>query len=167
MKKYLLFAICLILALSSCKKGSNIPANTISATVDGVNESFNTGPVALLGSSVQLNSSLSISGSNGSGTNSDRIAITIESNSTITKGTYTNGGTNNSGLTSIVYNKAPFSLTNPNIYTTDVNGNYPTTVTITSISSTSIQGTFSGTLLFSNGTTTKTITDGKFNLSLK
>jgi hypothetical protein len=168
MKKLLLFTICVTLAFSSCKKSSSdIPANTISATVDGVDESFNTSPIAELGTAISLNSNLLISGSNGSGTSSDSMGITIESNNTIVKGSYTNASTNNSSYVSVLYNKAPFSLSNPNIYSTDINGTYPTTVTITSMSSTNIQGTFSGKLLFKDGTTVKNVTNGKFNLTIK
>jgi hypothetical protein len=165
MKKILLFTICVTLAFSSCKKSSSdIPANTISATIDGVDESFNSNPIAELGTAIRLNSNLLISGSNGSGTGSDSMAITIESNNTIVKGNYINTG---SDFISVLYNKGPFSLSNPNTYSTDINGTYPTTVTITSMSSTNIQGTFSGKLLFKDGTTVKNVTNGKFNLTIK
>jgi hypothetical protein len=165
MKKILLFTICIALAFSSCKKSSSdVPANTISATIDGVDESFNTNPIAELGTAIRLNSNLLISGGNGSGTGSDSMAITIESNNTIVKGSYTNAG---SDFISVLYNNGPFSLANPTYYTTDVTGVYPTTVVITSMSSTNIQGTFSGKLLFNKGTTVKTVTNGKFNLTIK
>jgi hypothetical protein len=167
MKKPLLITICILLAFSSCKKSSDVPANTISATIDGVDESFNTNQSARLGSSIDLNSNLLISGSSASGTGADGIGITIESNSTIVKGSYNNAGTNNSGFTSILYSKGPSLLIDPNIYTTDVNGNYPTTITITSMSNTNIQGTFSGQLLFKDGKTVKSVTNGKFNLDIK
>jgi hypothetical protein len=168
MKKLLLFTICVTLTFSSCKKSSSdIPANTISATVDGVDESFNTNPIAELGTAISLNSNLIISGSNGSGTGSDSMGITIESNNTIIKGSYTNASANNSSYVSVLYNKGPFSPSNPTVYSTDVNGDYPTTVTITSMSSTNIQGTFSGKLLLSDGTTIKNVTNGKFNLTIK
>ncbi|WP_426671551.1 hypothetical protein ACPPVU_09960 [Mucilaginibacter sp. McL0603] len=168
MKKLLLFTICVTLAFSSCKKSSSdIPVNTISATIDGVDESFNTNPIAELGTAISLNSNLIISGGNGSGTGSDSMAITIESNNTLAKGSYTNASTNNSSYVSVLYNKGPFSLAHPSYYTTDVNGAYPTTVTITSMSSTNIQGTFSGKLLFTDGTTVKNVTNGKFNLTIK
>jgi len=47
-----------------------------------------------------------------------------------------------------------------------VNGNYLTTVKITSINSTNIQGTFTAQLLYTDGKTVKTVTDGKFNVKL-
>lgn len=168
MKKSLLFAIYILIVLASCKKNSSdAPANTISATIDGVTESFNTNAVAQIGTGVRLNSNLSITGTNGSATGSDGMSITINSNNTIAKGNYTNSGNNNSGFTSILYSKGPFSFINPIIYVTDVNGTYPSTVTITSISSTNIQGTFSGNLVFRDGKTIKSVTDGKFNVNIK
>jgi len=168
MKKPLFITICLLLAFTSCKKNSSdAPANTISATIDGVVESFNTGGGAQLGTAVQLNSNLVITGANGVAAGSDVMSITISSNTSIAEGVYTNSGANNAGFTSILYSKGPFSLTNPNIYATDVNGTHLTTVTITSLSSTNIKGTFSGQLLLNGGSTVKAVTNGKFNLSIK
>ena len=166
MKKPLLIAICILLAFTSCKKSSDVPANTISATVDGVDESFNTNTNAQLGTAIALNSVLNIAGSSASGTGADIIGMTIESNGTIVKGSYSNSAVNNSTFTSMLYTKGPFLLSDPNIYSSGVNGNYPTTITITSMINTNIQGTFSGKLLFKDGTTVKSVTNGKFNLDI-
>ena len=110
MKTPLLIIICILLAFSSCKKSSDVPVNTISATIDGVDESFNTNPNAQLGTAIALNSVLNIAGNSASGTGADNIGITIESNSTIVKGSYTNAGTNNSGYINALQQR-PF-LTN-------------------------------------------------------
>jgi len=167
MKKTLLLALFIIVSISACKKSASVaPANTLSATFNGVTESFNTNLFGQNGSGVTLNSSLSILGANGSASGSDVLSITLTTNNTITTGTYTNAPNSNDGFVSIVYNVGPFSLVNPNTYTSDVNGNYLTTVKITSINSTNIQGTFTAQLLYTDGKTVKTVTDGKFNVKL-
>lgn len=164
MKKTLLIAVCLLVLLA-CKKNSVAPKNTISATIDGVTETFNTNVAAQLGTSIQLNSHLIISGTNGSAAGSDGIGIEINSNGTIVKGNYVNNGA--AGYMGITYSKGPFSLSNPTVYSTDVNSVYPSNITITSISNTNVQGTFTGKLLFTDGKTVKTVTDGKFNIDIK
>jgi hypothetical protein len=167
MKKTLLLVFFIAISFTSCKKSSQVaPANTLSATFDGTNESFNTNLFGQNGSGVTLNSSLSILGANGSASGSDVLSITLTTNNTITTGTYTNAPNSNDGFVSILYTVGPFSLTNPDEYTSDVNGNYLTTVKITSISSTNIQGTFTAQLLYSDGKTVKNVTDGKFNVKL-
>src|SRR5579864_1383446 len=122
MKKPLLITICIFLAFASCKKNaSEVPVGTISATIDGVDESFNTNTDAEIGTAIELNSNLTISGSSGTGSTADGMAISIGSNNTLVKGTYTNAGTANSGFTSLLYYKGPFDLSDPNAYTSDVN----------------------------------------------
>ena len=165
MKKTLLIAVCLLVSLVACKKNSVAPKNTISATIDGISETFNINVSAQLGTSVQLNSHLIISGASGSAASSDGMAIEINSGSTIVNGNYVNNGA--AGYMGITYSKGPFSLTNPIVYSTDVNSVYPSNVTITSISNTNVQGTFTGKLLFTDGKTVKTVTDGKFNIDIK
>jgi len=142
------------------------PANTLSATVNGSAESFNTNLFGQNGSGVVLNSDLAILGSNGSASGSDVLSITLTTNSTITARTYTNAPNGNGDFASIVYNNGTFSLANPNTYTSDINGNYLTTITIVSISSTNIQGTFNAQLLYTDGKTVKSFTNGKFNVKL-
>lgn len=169
MKKTLLFLISILFICASCKKGSsdpsNTPVNTITATVDGVAVSFNTAIYAKIGTGLRINSALIISGSNGSASGADLISLTLNTNNTIVKGDYTNNGSN--GVTSIVYSKGVSTLANPNFYATDVNGIYLSTITITAISNTNVQGTFSGKLVFTDGKTTKSVTDGKFNVSIQ
>jgi len=165
MKITLLITVCILAVLASCKKNSVAPKNTISATIDGVPETFNTNVSAQLGTSVALNSNLIISGASSSAASSDGMAFEINSNSTIDKGSYINNGA--AGFMAITYSKGPFSLSNPIVYSTDVNSVYPSNVTITSISNTNVQGTFTGKLLFTDGKTVKTVTDGKFNIDIK
>jgi len=168
MKKTLLFVIAILSFCVSCKKNSsdpsNTPVNTITATVDGVTESFNTTVYARIGTGIRINSALIISGSNGAASGADLISLTLDTNNTIANGDYTNNGSN--GVTSIVYSKGVFTLANPNYYATDVNGIYPSTIKITSVSNTNVQGTFSGKLVFPDGKTTKSVTDGKFNVNI-
>jgi hypothetical protein len=168
MKKTLICVIAILSFCASCKKSSsdpsNTPANTITATVDGVSENFNTSVYAKIGTGIRINSALIISGSNSSASGSDLISLTLNTNNTIDKGDYTNNGSN--GVTSIVYSKGVSTLANPNFYATDVNGVYLSTITITSISNTNVQGTFSGKLVFPDGKTTKMVTDGKFNVNV-
>ena len=164
MKKALILFSCILFVFASCKKNNNItPSNTISADIDGVNETFNSNTYAQLGNGVTQKSSLSIFGANGANTDADQMSITMVTNNTIITSSYVSGS-DNIGLVSIEYNKGPFSLTNSNTYATDVNGS-PSTVVITSLTSTNVQGTFSGRLV--DGSATKTVTNGKFNLPLK
>jgi hypothetical protein len=167
MKKTLLFTVFVIVSLASCKKSSSVaPANTLSASFNGTPESFNTNLFGQNGSGVTLNSSLSILGTNGSASGADLLTITLTTNNTITTGTYTNAPNSNDGFVSILYQVGPLNLLNPDQYTSDVNGNYLTTVKITSISSTNIQGTFNAQLVYSDGKTIKTVTNGVFNVHL-
>jgi hypothetical protein len=63
MKKYCVLVICMVALLASCKKNNDVaPSNTISATIDGVYENFNTDPYAQLSTGVTLNSVLSAFG---------------------------------------------------------------------------------------------------------
>lgn len=165
MKKTLLIAVCILVSLASCKKSSVAPKNTITATIDGVTETFNVNAFAQLGTSIDLNSHLLVNGSNSSATGSDGMTIDINANTTIAKGTYINNGA--AGFMAITYSKGPLSLSSPNIYATDLNSVYPSNITITSVSNTNVQGTFSGQLLFTDGKTVKTVTEGKFNVDIK
>jgi hypothetical protein len=168
MKKTLLFTICTFLFLASCKKSSSVaPTNTLSATIGGTEESFNTNIFAQNGEGVALNSALTVFGYNGSGTGADELIITMNTNKAITTGTYSNAPSSTDGFISIFYSKGPVNALSPNQYTSDVNGAYLTTVKITSISGTNVQGTFNAQLLYTDGKTVKSVTNGKFNVNLK
>jgi hypothetical protein len=162
-KKSLILIACIFIALASCKKNANVtPANTISATINGVNENFNINTFAQLGSNFKVNSNLYIFGNNGSAVGADQLIISLITNQTLAPGSLTSGS-NAVGLVSITYQDGAFSINNP-AYITDLSGNQ-TTVIITSLTNNSVQGTFSGVL--TTGNTTKTVTNGKFNLALK
>jgi hypothetical protein len=167
MKNGVLFTFVLLLFYSSCKKSDPVaPVNTLSATVDGVAENFSSGQTTYLSNGLSPDADLSIFGSDGTGATSGNLAITMEANNTIATGTYTNADVNNAGYISITYSIGP-ATTNFDFYTSDPTAKYPTTITITSITNGNVQGTFSGQLPLYNGTTIKTITNGKFNLNVK
>ncbi|MEO6631226.1 MAG: hypothetical protein ABIN13_05870 [Mucilaginibacter sp.] len=164
MKIPVIFICCIFLFFTGCKKDNNVaPENTISASIDGVDESFNTNAVAQLGTTVKLNSNLAIYGTNGSAADDDVISITLAVNQTIAPGSFVSGS-NEVGLVSILYKHGPVSLINPNTYATDINGS-PSTVVITKLTNTNVQGTFSGKLIYRNAS--KVVTNGKFNLTIK
>ncbi len=165
MKKLLFYSVCLLVMLASCKKNKSVaPSNTITATVGGTTETFNKIILAQLSNGLELGSSLIISAASSGDENADGMSIVLNLNNSITNQAYTNTG--NFGEVSVTYVKGPTSFVNPNAYSTDPNGTYLTTVTITSLSNTNVQGTFSGQLLFSDGKTVKSVTNGKFNVNL-
>jgi hypothetical protein len=166
--KALLFTAFLFLFITSCKKNSSVaPVNTLSATINGVSESFNINLLAQNSIGSTLHSDLSVFGSNGKSVDSsDALSITVDNNSAITVGTYTNTSNSNEGFVRITYYKSPASFIDPNTYTSDVNGTYLTTIKITSISSTNVQGTFSAQLVYFDGKTINQVTNGKFNVNL-
>lgn len=161
MKRIIVIATCILLVFSGCKKNSNVaPANTISADIDGVTENFNTRAIATLSTGPTSNSGFTILGTNGATSDSDFLSITVAINQTITTGSYTS----DTSFVSILYKFGPSSIDNLNDYHTDLAGS-PSTVVITKLTSTNIQGTFSGKLVY--GSASKTVTNGKFNLTLK
>jgi hypothetical protein len=165
----------LFLCLSTCviffscsKSGTSSPSggtNTISATVDGVNENFNNIVLAKIIDQGGGRYSLVLGGTTGTTASADVMTITVDGDRQIAAGAfsltlsptnhywpalgYTKGGTNN--------------------YMSDVTGTLPTNVTITSITSTNVQGSFSGGVVLYNGTgaATKNVTNGKFNVNFK
>jgi len=164
-KKILIIIVALVLS-QSCKKPSHeTPVGTISATIDGIAESFNTNAVGQITTGVQSNFLL-IGGSDGNSPEANTLSLSINSTATITKGSYSTVGTS-SPVAHIFATVGHMSATQHNIYRTDVEGKYSGTIAITLISNTNVEGTFSGKLLLDNGTTIKIITDGKFNVSLK
>jgi len=170
MKKILLFLACVMRALSSCsKKNDNTPSatNTITANVAGTATRFNTSVTGVLASS-QGAYDLAVTGLTGTGTSAQSISISIGSQGPIVKGTYTLNSSTSSDATSfpdLVY-EANLSGSSSAEFATDFTGANETTVTITSISSTNVQGTFSGVLV-GDGNTTKSITSGTFNATIK
>jgi hypothetical protein len=149
--------ICFILfCVTSCKKNhDSTPTYSISADIDGVQESFNTRPTGEL----NTDAAITIFGSNGDIASSDVISITIVSDTAIAAGTYSS----NEGDVFITYKNGVSTAENTNTYVSQV-GSEPTTITVTKLSSSNIEGTFSGKLFY-NGAR-KTIANGKFNVTL-
>ena len=167
MKKILLFSACVMLAFASCKKSDkNAPAgsNTITANVDGNAVDFNNGATGLLSIS-QGGYVLFVSGFSGTGSSEQSMQIGIDSQKPITTGTYSLSSSTDPNATASPQLAYGLGAPTPIGFITD--GVNLTTITITSISSTNVQGTFSGVLLSSqDATTTKSITNGKFNVVL-
>jgi len=166
MKKIILFGV-LAIVLASCKKSSSgTPVNSITATINDTNYTFNnrvvdttvlsdsTPDVILSAADFNLNTfTLSFAAKN-----KPLIAGTI----------YGSYGDSVHLLDAEFY---PFYSPSYNYKALPypmVSSNAQLTVTLTSISSTNIQGTFKGTI-FLNGDTTstnrKTVTNGKFNFT--
>ena len=169
MKTISLIAICLLFINTSCKKNSEnspTPTNSISATVNGVNEAFNA-KIKASETNIGGINVLLITGSETFDTNSAAINIEIDTSAAITTGTYSaKTGTPqgfNSGAT-ISYVRGYMALY------PSLNSGLLNSITISRISSTNVQGTFSATLSGSAlglSPTTKTITNGKFNVTIK
>lgn len=168
MKKILLIALSVLLSFAGCKKSGNDQAsvNTISATVDGVNETFNSNVTALQTSIEGINI-LNISGKKTADTNLVAIGIIIDTSAVITEGSYP-------------VKAGPYELYSQGIsvsyvqgyltFSPDSNTTVPNSITISHITNTNVQGTFRVTLscsAFGTNLTTKTITNGKFNVSIK
>jgi hypothetical protein len=166
-----------MLSFASCKKDSTktSSSNTITATVGGSNINFSTTAIAQLASDSGVYV-LAIQGVSGTGSSAQSIIVGLLAEGPIVKGTYTlNSSTdpNATVLPAITYARS-LSGNDADVFETDVDINIPnstisttTTVTITSISSTNVQGTFSGVLVNdADGTTTETVTNGKFNVDM-
>lgn len=170
MKKILLFSACVMFAFASCKKDSSkkTGSNTITATVGGSDINFSASASAQI-----VNQSggyeLAIVGLTSTGSNPQTMTISIASEVPIVKGTYTLNSSTPSDANSfpqLSYSENT-SITNPVGFTTDITGANSSTITITSISSTNVQGTFSGVLLSDqDNTTTKAVTNGKFDVNI-
>jgi hypothetical protein len=167
MKTLLLLPICTLFLLVSCKKNTPVtPQSSISATVDGVNETFDVNAAATLTNIEGTGNVLLISGKETSETG---IGVEVNSASTITKGSYTVTTGIPEGFnpaTSVSYTQGY------EIFFPVQNASSQNLITITYISSTNVQGTFnvdlSGALPSSQPIfTSKTITNGKFNVSIK
>jgi hypothetical protein len=170
MKSLLLLPICTLFFLVSCKKSTPItPQSSISATVDGINKTFNINTEAALTNIEGTGNVLVISGKATSETDSDIIGLEVNSASAITKGSYpvtTGIAAGFDAATSISY------IQGYETFWPAVSAVSPNSITITYISSTNVQGTFNvalsgGTLSTSPIITNKTITNGKFNVSIK
>lgn len=165
MKKVLLIALSVLFSFAGCKKSGNDKAlvNTISATVDSVNETFNSNVTASQTSINGINI-LNISGKKTADTNLVAIGIIIDTSAVITEGSYP-------VKTGVGFNGTYISYVQGYLtFLPDSNTTVPNSITISHITNTNVQGTFRVTLscsAFGTNLTTKTITNGKFNVSIK
>lgn len=160
MKKVLAFILLLSLFIS-CKKSSDAPAEYITATIDGVEQSFNTNlelDTGAFDNNVHLPYGLRVAGKNSAG---ERLTLVIHDSSPIKLRTY-----RSDSLTTI-YLTAP---NRPVGYINHDTASNPGTVTITIIGSGLVEGTFSGTMFptpsLPPGTPNKLI-NGKFKFRYK
>jgi len=169
MKKLLLTAVCLVLIFSSCEKKNDsdvVPANTISATIDGNQINFNTGVEAIYSDSSKK---VSLFGFAGLGSKAPVININVSSGKFIATGTYTSVAGSAFALANpnIIYTDTGAGEDAADIFVTDGSGTHPTIVNITSASSTNIQGTFKGLVVRGTGLQSATIANGKFNVNFQ
>ena len=178
MKFYSLAIACMMLIFSSCKKQPDSRPtksnnNTITATVDGKNVTFNTNANARIvtNESGIYPDLLEITGATDTSSNNAIIIIEVNSINSITTGTFPSADTNPEPATSsgIIYDQNVAGSQLAQQYITNNSVTNSTSVTVTSLSSTNVQGTFTGALVYfiSGGAPGKTITNGEFNLSIK
>jgi hypothetical protein len=170
MKNLLPIAFCALLFLYSCtsNKAEVTPQIAISAVINGKYETFNFKDTAR---SANANV-IYVCGTND--TTSDKIIFILGSPVSLTTGTYASHSAN-SNYFQMLFGQGPGFTFDNYYYTYNIidGQSYDGTVNITTISQTNVQGTFSGTLVLessvlSNGTRpVKTITNGKFNLSIQ
>jgi hypothetical protein len=176
MKTLLILSACVLFIFSSCKKKTDVlpaAANTISATVDGVNMNFNVNASARVVGDFEGtgNIDLVIQGFTATGlpSNSMGISLITANTSSIINGTYTAASANNAPpIWAALSYTSQDPASNPivqNFVTSNIA--FPLSITITSISKTNVQGTFSGVMTdLNNGSNTKTVTSGKFNVNI-
>jgi hypothetical protein len=156
-------AFCIVLFSSCSKDNSDVAASaTITATIDGTPTTFDKN---VMGASSTFNGAnvTSIQGSDAQG---NRITISLTGNLIAGK-TYSSNAANNDDKPLVFYVTAANTT-----YATDVSSvSDVIKVKVSAVSSTNAQGAFSGklTALLDNNDPvfgTKTITDGKFNVSI-
>ena len=142
-----LFSV-MLLWITSCKKdkaNTDVPLDTISATIDGTTTTFNYGAKATV-LSVSGGYGISIQGSKKDPSASQtNLSFSIASPSVITPKTYAENASSNP----LVEMNYAYDLIFGIVYTSVAYGSTtnPVTITITDINSTSVKGTFSGELL--------------------
>ena len=153
--------------LASCKKSSNssTPAGgTITAMVDGTPMTFNN--ILVAKDTAYLGAyAITISGISSLTASAPELSLTVDGPSAVTTGTYS---LPLSGTATDVP-ALSFSQGTTLVYESDLSGTYASSIVITTLTKTNVQGTFSGTLTLSlgSGSTTKVITDGKFDVNFK
>jgi len=161
-----LLLCCAMPVLFAGKKGAKIGhvAGTISATVNGISQSFNLNAGAIINETTGSHS-LSISGVQNTTVHSYSINIAISSpNNSMASGTFTSGV--NSNDVQITYSQTSTNLSYTNNSSVDESN---ATVIINSVTSSSIRGTFSGTIILQSGNGPESIevTGGIFNVPLQ
>jgi len=172
MKKLLFFIACILPWLNSCTKKASTKAVTpptlsyaITANIDGKEETFDSGDsVRNIGTT-----GVYITGVND--TTQDRIALYAYNYTTnLTTGTYTDTTKTGLSQSQILFYPAGdqtnyyYSYYAPTAYV------YPSFITISTLPGSNIQGTFNGNMVLvsyisgSAGLSTKTITNGTFNI---
>ncbi|HTK19897.1 MAG TPA: hypothetical protein VL442_10305 [Mucilaginibacter sp.] len=170
MKKLLLFSAFIIFVLASCSNSNKstiapTSASKFSATIDGVHQTFDSKD------SVRLINTAGIYLSGTNDTTSNKILLYIISNTKLDTGTYVSTYPAAKSL-QLFYGVGPGYTADNLYYTYDISqgASFDGTLTVTSLSSTSIKGTFSGKVVLESSILTtpqsKTITDGKFDLSI-
>jgi hypothetical protein len=178
MKRLLLLSVCIAFIAASCSKNAAVipkgdpivtVKDTISATINGTNETFN---------SVDTVRSNGPSGMYISGTNaasSDKIIIILGGLTQTGLGTYDSSSTGSNNNVQMLYGQGPGYTPDNYFYTYHPTQGtaYDCKVTITEFNYTTVRGTFSGSLVQESAATgggnqpPKTVTNGKFTLSLK
>jgi hypothetical protein len=173
MKKFFLFSACILLGLYSCNKKGVIKPKTpltyaITANINGKEETFD------LGDSVRNIGTTGVYFTGTNDTTQDRIAIYAYNYTTaLTTGTYTDTTSTGLSQSQILFypsgdqNNYYYSYYAPAAYV------YPSFVTISTLPGGSIQGSFNGSVVLANyiigtaGLSSKTITNGTFNIATK
>jgi len=146
------------LTFSSCKKKDVAPAVSITATVDGAATNFNVNAAALQATT----SGMTITNITGSTSGGAVLSLGLIGSVTAGK-TFSDAAAEDNDRPLIVYTTSPtadYDYVNDD----DDTSNLPS-VTITSVTSTTIDGTFKG--LVANGTSTKSIANGKFHVNIQ
>lgn len=148
MKELLIYLALIALLFISCKKSQPIVSNgTITATLNGVTDSFNTDSFGANGPS-KGEYELFISGNDRAKTNLRGLSVKVTSSNPITTGTY----------------PATLQIIEDGSATLVIWGTNSGTITINAINGNHVEGTFSGILgSASNGNLT--ITNGAFSLN--
>ncbi|MBS1531397.1 MAG: hypothetical protein JSU01_13910 [Bacteroidetes bacterium] len=164
MKKLFLIAACFSVVLYACNKSGAKPYAAVSATIDGVDENFNTADSLGYKNTATVYSATVTAASNASST-ADKLELYIANPSQLAPGTYALTTTWNPPYGPLIVYKLNGSTNSSDAYVVDYTGEHPAQITITAISNSNIQGTFSGVLVnAANNGTTKTITNGKFDV---
>jgi|SRR3569833_281424 len=151
-----------VISFSSCKKDKKDVAVSLTADVDGTATSFNVGAVAATGT-VDGQTFTVIQGSTSTGA---IISITVAGKLTAGK-TYSDASENDDDKPLFLY--ATSATADDYLNNDDDAANLPS-ITITSLTSTTVDGTFKGSVVQgfgNNEAPTKTITNGKFHVTIQ